>query len=92
MLVSPPNKFCKSHDATGVDPVIRIEHAVTDDLPDGSPTVPGFVDDGILWALVVALPGGRTRWRSISLQQNTVRPLGVKDETVDRSRRHAMKG
>jgi hypothetical protein len=46
-----------------------IEHVVTADLDDGSPVVPGFVDDGIYWACVVRLPNARTRWRRISLAE-----------------------
>ena len=95
MKVSPPNKVCKCCDAlgaNGADDVIRIEHAITDDLPDGSPTLPGFADDGIFWALVAPLPDGRTRWRRIYLQPNTALPIGVADEAVNHSRRHKPKG
>jgi hypothetical protein len=35
----------------------RIEYAITDDLADRAPVLPGFVDDGIFWALVARLPG-----------------------------------
>ena len=66
----------------------QIEYAITDDLADGTPVLPGFINDGIFWALVARLPNGRTRWRRIYLQQNMVRPLGVADETVKHSRRH----
>jgi hypothetical protein len=60
MLVSPPDNVCKSHDrlcATWFSGAIRIEHAITQDLPDGTPILPGFVNDGIFWALVARLPG-----------------------------------
>ena len=30
---------------------ILIEHVETNDLEDGSPVVPGFVDDGVHWSL-----------------------------------------
>ena len=55
MKVSPPNKVCKRCDASranGADYIIQIEHAITDDLPDGTPTVPGFADDGIRAELI----------------------------------------
>ena len=72
------------------DGVIRIEHAITDDFPDGSPTFP-LGDDESLWALVAPLPDGRTLWRRICLQ-NTVLPIGVAGETVNDFRRHKPKG
>jgi len=44
-------------------PVLVIEYAETNDDPiDHQPIVPGFTDDGIFWACVARLPGGRTRW------------------------------
>jgi hypothetical protein len=46
-----------------------IEYVETDDLEDGSPVVPGFVDDGIHWSRVARLPNERTRWRRISLAE-----------------------
>ena len=70
MKVSPPNKICKRCDAlraNGADEIIQIEYAVTDDLPDGTPTLPGFAEDGIYWALVARLSDDRTRWRRIYL-------------------------
>jgi hypothetical protein len=36
--------------AGGID--MLIEYVETDDLEDGSPVVPGFVDDGIHWSRV----------------------------------------
>ena len=75
MKVSPSNKVCKRCDAlraNGADDVIQIEHAITDDLPDGTPTLPGFAEDGIYWALVARLSDDRTRWRRIYLQPNTI--------------------
>ena len=48
---------------------ILIEHVETNDLEDGSPVVPGFVDDGIHWSRVARLPNERTRWRRISLAE-----------------------
>jgi hypothetical protein len=66
----------------GDDGLIRIEHAITEDFPDGSPTLP-LGDDESLWAIVVRLPGGRTQWRRIHLHQNTVLPSGVADEVVN---------
>jgi hypothetical protein len=77
--VSLPNKVCKRCDAlgaNGADDVIQIEHAITDDLPDGTPTLPGFTEDGIYWALVARLSDGRTRWRRIYLQPNTALRIG----------------
>jgi hypothetical protein len=79
MKVSPPNKVCKRCDAlgaNGADDVIQIEHAITDDLPDGTPTLPGFTEDRIYWALVARLCDGRTRWRRIYLQPNTALRIG----------------
>jgi hypothetical protein len=75
--VSPPNKVCKRCDAlgaNGADDIIQIEHAITNDLPDGGPTVPGFADDDILWTRVAPLPGGRTLWRRIELLQPLTTP------------------
>jgi hypothetical protein len=51
-----------------------IEYIDTVDLDDGSPVLPGFVDDGIYWACVARLPNARTRWRRISLAET--RPAG----------------
>jgi hypothetical protein len=93
--ILPSNIVCKTHDALCAiwfNGAIRIEHAITDNLPDGVPVLPGFVNDGIFWAVVAPLPEGRMRWRRISLQQNMVRPLGVQDEAVNHSRRHTLKG
>jgi hypothetical protein len=94
MAVSAHDNVCKSHDASWAiwfDGAIRIEHAITDNLPDGAPVLPGFANDGIFWALVAPLPDGRTRWRRIHLQPNTALPIGVADETVNH-RRHTPKG
>ena len=58
MKVPLPNKVCKRCDAlgaNGADDVIQIEHAITDDLPDRTPTLPSFAEDGIYWALVARL-------------------------------------
>ncbi len=60
-----------------VEPIsccMLVEHVVTADLDDGSPVVPGFVDDGIHWACVARLPDARTLWRRISLAET--RPTG----------------
>jgi hypothetical protein len=47
-------------------PFLRIEYAETkNDEFDSSPVLPGFTDDGIFWACVTPLPGGKTRWRRI---------------------------
>ena len=77
MVKVPPSQMvCKFHDAwraPRVDGVIQIEHAITDDFPNGSPTVPGFPDDGIYWTLVAPLPDGRTLWRRIHLQLNAAK-------------------
>jgi|HubBroStandDraft_6_1064221.scaffolds.fasta_scaffold564371_2 hypothetical protein len=68
MKVSLPNKVCKRwSSANGADDIIQIEHGITDDLPDGTPTLPGFAEDGIYWALVARLSDDRTRWRRIYL-------------------------
>ena len=71
---------------------LSINHVVTDDDFDGTPVLPGFLDDGIFWALAARLSDGRTRWRCIHLQTNTVLPIGVADETVNHSRRHKLRG
>ena len=81
--VPPSQIVCKFRNASRApcaDGVIQIEHLLTDDLPDSRPTVPGFADDGILWARVASRPGGRTPWRRIYLQPNTALPIGVADE------------
>jgi hypothetical protein len=94
MVLSPSDNVCKSHDALcsiWFNGAIGIEHAIIVDLPDGTPVLPGFVNDGIFWALVARLSDGRTRWRRIYLQTNTVLPIGVADETVNH-RRHETKG
>ena len=75
MKILPPDIVRKSHDtpsASGADGVVQIEHFVTDDLLDGRPTVPGFADDGLLWARVTSLPDGRSLWRRVYIQPNTV--------------------
>jgi hypothetical protein len=41
---------------SGTDGVIRIEYAITNDLPDGQPTVPTFADDESLWARAAHFP------------------------------------
>ena len=51
---------------------LHIEHVITDDLPDGRPTLP-LGDDESLWALVAPLPDGRTQWRLIHLQLNAAK-------------------
>jgi hypothetical protein len=51
-----------------LDP-LRVVHVVTVDHFDGRPILPGFFDDGIFWACVERLPGGRTRWRRIYLAE-----------------------
>ena len=82
MAVSAHDNVCKSRDALCAiwfDGAIRIEHAVTDDLPDGRPTVP-LGDDDSPWTRVAPLPDGRTRWRRVHLQPNTALPIGVADE------------
>jgi hypothetical protein len=68
MEILRPRTFFKSPALrTGTtEAITRIEYATTDDLPDGRPTVPGFAEDGIWWALVEPLPGSRRRWRGIS--------------------------
>ena len=46
MLLSLSDNVCKSHDALCAiwfNGAIRIEHAITDDLPDGTPVLPGFI-------------------------------------------------
>ena len=71
MKVPLPNKVCKRCDAlgaNGADDVVQIEHAITDDLPDRTPTLPSFAEDGIYSALVARLSDDRTRWRRIYLQ------------------------
>jgi hypothetical protein len=42
---------------------LRVDYVVTVDDFDGAPLLPGFVDDGIFWALVARLHEGRTQWR-----------------------------
>ncbi len=54
--------------------LLIIEHIVTADLDDGSPVVPGFVDDGIHWACVARLPNARTLWRRIRLSTEKAVP------------------
>jgi hypothetical protein len=69
MIISSSDTGCKSHHAchvAGDDSVIRIEHAVTLDLPDGRPTLP-LDDYESLWALVTPLPDGFRLWRRIYL-------------------------
>ena len=95
MVVSSPDNVCKSHDALCAiwfNGAIRIEHATTDNFPDGTPVLPGFVDDGIFWALVARLSDGRTRWRRLHLHPDTALPIGVADESLNHSRRHTPKG
>jgi hypothetical protein len=49
--------------------MLRIEYAETkDDEFDGSPVLPGFTDDGVFWACITPLPGGKTRWRRIRVE------------------------
>jgi hypothetical protein len=43
--------------------LLRVDYVVTVDDFDGAPLLPGFVDDGIFWALVARLHEGRTQWR-----------------------------
>jgi hypothetical protein len=50
---------------------LRIDYAITEDDFDGAPVVPGFADDGIFWGCVGPLPGGKTRWRRVYLQQTS---------------------
>ena len=66
---------------TAASDILLIEHVVSADLDDGSPVVPGFVDDGIYWACVVRLPNARTLWRRIYLA-----------ETRSAGRRHGAPG
>ena len=73
------------------DRVIRIEHVITDDLPDGRPTL-SVGGSEIFWARVARLFDARTPWRRIHFQPNTALPIGVADETVNCSRRHTPKG
>jgi len=54
-------------------PFLRIEYAETNDDPiDHQPVVPGIITDDEFWALVAHLPGGRTRWRRLSLSSSPV--------------------
>jgi hypothetical protein len=53
---------------------LRVDYVVTVDDFDGAPVLPGFVTDEIFWSLVARLDGGRTRWRRISLVQQTPFP------------------
>jgi hypothetical protein len=41
---------------TAASNTLIVDHAMTADLDDGSPVVPGFADDGIFWALVRRRP------------------------------------
>jgi hypothetical protein len=50
------------------EPPLLIEHVVTADDFDGAPVVPGFIDDGILWACIRRLPNHMTLWCRIILQ------------------------
>jgi hypothetical protein len=54
---------------TAASDILLVEHVVTADLDDGSPVVPGFVDDGISWARVRPLPNAMTLWRRILLAE-----------------------
>src|SRR5690242_4247169 len=48
------------------DGPLRIEHAITLDLPDGRPTLP--IDDSeSLWVLIASLPDGRRQWRRVAI-------------------------
>ncbi len=94
MNVLPSHIVRKPHDASsasGADGVMEIEHAITDDLPDGRPTLP-LGDDDSPWTRVAALLNDRTEWRRIHLQPNTVLPIGVADEPWANTRRHTPKG
>ena len=53
MNVPPFVIICNACQAGGAS-AVQIEHAVTQDFP--GPAVPGFLDDGILWALVATIP------------------------------------
>ena len=70
---------------------LRVDYVITDDLDD-MPVLPGFANDGIFWSLVTKLPGGRTQWRRIYLQPNTVLPISVADASVNHSERHKQRG
>jgi len=64
-------------------PVLVIEYAETNDDPiDHQPIVPGFTDDGIFWACVARLPGGRTRWQRIHPTRAHVTPPASRDSSL----------
>jgi hypothetical protein len=54
---------------TAPGPMLIVEHVMTDDLDDGRPVRPGFVDEGIYWTCVRRLPNGETLWRRIRLAE-----------------------
>jgi hypothetical protein len=45
---------------------LRIEHAVTADMPDGQP-LPPFIEGNVVSHVVRRLPNARTLWRRIAL-------------------------
>jgi hypothetical protein len=82
MKITSSDAVCKPKaacDASGHDGVIRIEHSITDDLPDGRPTVP-VGDHDSFWARVAPLTNSRTQWRRIDIQPHTALPIGVADD------------
>jgi hypothetical protein len=50
---------------------LGVEYVITIDDFDGTPALPGFVNDETFWGLVARLPEGRTRRRRIYLQPRT---------------------
>jgi hypothetical protein len=54
--------------------LLRLDYVLTVDDCDGAPVLPGFANDEIFWAVAAKLPGGRTRWRRISLLRQTTIP------------------
>jgi hypothetical protein len=74
--IKRPNRFSQaplraeltgSNRSTAEFGPLRVEYVVTVDDCDGTPVLPGFASDEIFWAAVATIPGGRTRWRRISL-------------------------
>jgi hypothetical protein len=49
---------------------LKIEHAITSDMPDGQP-LPPFIEDGLIWR-VVRRADGRTLWRRLLLNSSPV--------------------
>jgi hypothetical protein len=71
MKIDSSNDVRKSRDPTrgaGAYGVVQIDHSITEDLPDGRPTLPAGENE-IFWSLVERLPDGMTRWRQIIVRQ-----------------------